>query len=198
MIRHISNFLILLAMAASLASCETTVPDRKFTVLTYGHLPPLNLNVGAVQVVSEYKSPLALPNVEYQFPMPPEDALKQWAAGRLFAKGTQGMARFIILDAKVLRIPLPLKKGLEGALYIEQSDRYDGSIEAALEITDSGGFRLGSAAAKASRSVMVREDATLNEREKIWHAMTENMMNDFNEIFEKNVRAHLGKFMKQD
>ncbi|OHC76221.1 MAG: hypothetical protein A3G18_10995 [Rhodospirillales bacterium RIFCSPLOWO2_12_FULL_58_28] len=198
MIKRFNNFLILVAMAVSLASCETAVPDRKFTVLTYSHLPPFNLNVGAVQIIHQYKSPLALPNVEYQFPTPPETALKQWATDRLLAKGKQGAARFTIVDAKVTRTLLPLKKGLEGSFYVEQSDRYDGSIEVTLEIVDDKGSKLGFANAAAGRSVTVREDATLNDREKVWHAMTESMMNDLNNIFEKNIRFHLGKFIKQD
>ena len=68
-------------------------------------------------------------------------------------------------------------------------------VEASLEILDARGFRKGFASARVSRSRTVREDATLNQREAAWFAMTEALLNDFDKELEKNIRQYLLGFL---
>ena len=189
------HFFILVFSLATLAACQTTAADRRFSKLTYGHLAPFRLNAGILQVVSEYRSPMKSPNVEHLSPAPPETALRQWAGDRLSADGIVGTARFVILDASVKETPLTLGKGLKGAVTLDQSERFDATVEANLEIMDRG-RRLGYATAKASRSITVREDASLNQREKVWFELSEMLMNDFNDEMEKNISLYLGKWIR--
>jgi len=182
-------------VALVLAACQTPPPVQRLPDLTYGHLDRLNLDAAAIEVVSEYRSPMKEPNVEHFFPTSPQTALERWAADRLDAAGRQGIARFVIKDARGTATPLAIDKGLTGAFKKEQSVRYEASIEALLEIVDERGFRKGFASARVSRTRTLGEDATLNERDKTWFDLTEAVMRDFNAEMEKNIRQYLGVFL---
>ncbi len=189
--RYIGAGLVALALAA----CQTPPPVQRLPELTFGHLDRLNLDVAAIEVVSEYRSPMKAPHVEHLFPTPPQTALERWAADRLEAAGRQGIARFVIQNAQATATPLAFDKGLAGAFTKEQSVRYEASVEAFLEIVDERGFRKGFSSARASRTRTMPEDATLNERDKAWFELTEAVMQDFNAEIEKNVRQYLGGFL---
>jgi len=192
MILRIKSFVVAVAALAVLAACETPVQVERFPELTYGHLTPFQLNVLTVQTKSDYVPPLAPPNVDHLFPTPPKMAMERWAADRLKAAGSQGSARFTIIDASIIETKLKTESGITGALTKQQAFRYDATVEGSLEVLDSRGFRKGFASARARRSRTVREDATLNERDRIWFALVEDLMLDFNAEIEKNIRQHLG------
>ena len=187
--------MIAVAVAAGLAACETPVQTQKLPELTYGHLERYRLDVAAVEVVSEYRSPMRAPNVEHLFPTPPADTLKRWANDRLEAAGRRGIARFVIKEAGVTETPLKVDTGYKGAFKKEQSARFEVTIEAILELVDDRGFRKGFASARVSRSRTVREDITLNERDRAWFDLTEALMGDFNAEMERNIGRYLGGYL---
>ena len=187
----VAAVLLGLVLTAMLAACETPPPKQRLIELTFAHLPIFSLDVARVEVVSDYASPMKTPNVEHLFPTPPEKGLRRWAADRLKAGGKKGSARFVIHNAAITETALPITKGLKGAFKKEQSERYEAVVEASLEILDARGFRKGFASARLTRSRTVREDATLNQREAVWFAMTEALLNDFDKELEKNIRQYL-------
>ena len=184
--------LIVLALGMTLAACEATVPVKTFPELTYQHLGKIKLDVASIDVVQAYKPPMKAPNVEHRFPTSPMTALSRWGHDRLIAGGDKGYARFSILDAAVRETALAMKEGIKGAFTKDQSERYDAALEARLELFDGTGKSLGFVDAKTSRSVTVREDATVNDREKAWFDLTESLMKDINTELEKNISAYLG------
>ena len=184
-----------LALAAGLAACEVPLPEQKLPELTYSHLEPFRLDVASIEVISEYRPPMQAPNVEHLFSTPPEKALKQWAADRLKAAGPKGTARFIIGDDSVTETKLSIDTGFTGMFKKEQSERYDASVEAVLNIFDERGYLRGYATARVTRSRTVREDITLNERERQWFLIVEAMMKDFNAELERNIRQQLGGYL---
>ena len=195
MVKQLKFLVFALLAPLALGACETPMPAQTLPGLTYEHLKPFRLDVAAVDVVSQYRSPMQKPNVEHLFPTPPEKALRRWAQDRLKAAGKGATARFVILDARATETPLKIDKSFWGAFKRQQSERYDATVEATLEILDSRGFRKGFANARASRSRTVREDATLNERERTWFELTEALMKDFDAELERNIRQHLGGFL---
>ncbi|MBL6936164.1 MAG: hypothetical protein ISR48_12220, partial [Alphaproteobacteria bacterium] len=52
--------------------------------------------------------------------------------------------------------------------------------------------------AHAVRTQTVAEDSTLDERERVWFAMTEALMKELNATLEANIPKHLGKFLLLD
>lgn len=181
-------------LSLALAACETPVTVQKFPDLTYAHLPPLKLNVATIEVVAKYRPPMKAPNVDHMAPWPPIKALRQWAADRLRAVGRTGTARFVIDDASVVETELEKKTGLKATFTKQQAQRYDFRVEASIDVAD--GPRRGRAVAQATRFTTVREDASLNERDRILFKEVETLMTDFNVEMEKNVRQYLGAWLR--
>ncbi len=48
---------------------------------------------------------------------------------------------------------------------------------------------------RISRSRTLREDATINDRERMWFDLTEALMGDFNAELEKNIRQYVSGYL---
>jgi hypothetical protein len=188
MLRNLSAAVVALAM---LAGCETPPPPSGFPQLSYAHLPPINLNVAKVEIVSEYRPTGVAPNVEHLFPVKPLEAAKRWSRERLKAVGRSGTARVTIRRASVVEVPLARSTGLRGMLTTDQTERYDGVIEISIAILDDSGRQLGAIVSRALRTKSVPEDISVYDREKVWFDMVEAMMNDLNVSLETQIKRYL-------
>ncbi|MCH7864519.1 MAG: hypothetical protein IIC56_04805 [Proteobacteria bacterium] len=191
--RKLSLFILPVA-ALGLAACETPVKIQKLPELTYGHLPPLKLNVAKIEVVVQYQPPLKEPNVEHLFPTPPLKALRRWAADRLRAVGRSGKARLFITDARAIETPLQKKTGVVATFTKQQSYRYDLTVETVLEVSDAR--RRGRVSTRVTRFTTLSEDVTINERDQAWFDLTEALIKDFDAEFEKNIRQALADWVR--
>jgi len=192
--RSIYATLMLAALSLGLVACETPVQMQKFPDLTFAHLKPLKLNVAKIEVVSQYRAPLKAPNVEHLFPISPVTALKQWAKDRFRAVGRSGTARLVILNAAAIEAQLQKKTGFTATFTKQQSQRYDLTVEARLEVAN--GSSRGITTAHASRFSTIREDASINNRERLWFDLTEALVGDFDKAMEENIHKHLGKWLR--
>lgn len=179
-----------------LAACETPLPAQKIPGITFQNLTPIKLAVAKVEVSSTYREPLAPPNVEHLFPTSPGAALRTWAADRLRAEGGVDVAKFIISNASVVDTKLKIRKGIVGAFFIEQSERYDATVEADILIVDADGKQKAFATARASRSTTVAENVSISERQRIQFKLIEALMKDFNTEMEKNIRRYLANWIR--
>lgn len=186
-------FIALIAFAA--AACETA-PSPKLPELTFTHLPPLTLGVSDIEIQYSFKPAMKEPYVDHVFPVPPQKALRQWATDRLKSRGGTERARFIVLDGSIKEEKFPVDQSFSAHFKKEQSERYEASVEAVLEFIDANGVVKGSANAKSSRSTTVREDASLNDREKIKFELVEKLMADFNAEMEKNIRRYAANWIR--
>jgi len=193
--KMIPRFLVLLVFALAaglgLAACESGVRVQKLPELTFSHLGGIKLNVSRLETASRYTAPLKKPNVEHLFPAQPAVAMKRWANDRLKTAGPSGSARFTIHQASVIEEKLKMDSSFTGVFTKQQSERYTARVEATLEVFDAKGKRRGFATANAVRSKTVREDATLNEREKAWFDLVEDLMKEFDREMTKNIKSHL-------
>ena len=179
-----------------LVGCQASLPSQRLPDLTYTHLQPLTFNAGSVEIAMDYRAPLVAPNVDHLFPVPPSDALRQWAGDRLKTTGGDTVVRLVIIDASVVETTLVKEKGLKGVFTKDQSERYEARIEATMEIRDNAGERRGFARTEVRRSTTIREDANINERELAWFKLVESLMQDFDAEMEKNTRRHLQDWLK--
>lgn len=186
----------LLLAGIGLAACSTSPHRYGFDDITYSHLSPFALDVAVIDIVNDYRGPRRAPNVEHLFPIEPADAATRWARDRLVAVGSNGSARFTVLQASAVEVPLDRTTGLQGLFVDEQSERYDAVIEVRLELQNAQGMRTGIVTARAQRSQTVVEDATLNEREMVWYSLTEALMSDLDAELDRNIREHLGAFLR--
>ena len=189
-----------LGSAAVLSACATGQPIAStLPQVGFSHLPPMLLNVARVDVTSAYKSPMQAPNAEHRLPEPPERAMLDWAGARLLARGdagTQAVAAFVIEDAAVIETRLEKTKGLTGFLTYEPAERYDARAVASLTVKDPVTGSGGHVRVSAARSIEVRENATLAEREQAWVELVENLMADFNTQMQTQTQAHLSSWLQ--
>jgi len=200
------HFLMLAAAAtfgATLSGCATDTPIAgPVPELGFQHLPIIRLDVSDVLVRSAYQSPLKAPNAEHLFATTPAQAMSNWAKARLQpaarpATGSNGaaVANFIIEDASVIETKLGKTKGVKGLFTYEPTERYDAKAAARLEIRGRESGAYAEVRVSASRSVEVRENATLAERERAWFDMTEALMGDFNAQMEKEIDSYLARWI---
>lgn len=186
-----------LAAMALLAGCETTPTRPMFPELTFSSMPPLNFDASRVEVVNEYVAPLKRPNVEHEMPLRPSAAAERWAKDRIKAAGNSNRSlRVTIKNARVVESELKKATGLRGMFTTDQAQRYDAELEILIELRDDRGFREGSASAISRRSATVPEGITINDREKEYFKLVEEMMADINRELERSVRQHLAKFLR--
>lgn len=186
----------LLAAAVFLSGCANEVQRPGFPQISFAHLQPISLNVARIEVKNRYVSPATRPNVEHEFPVSPAAAASNWGRDRLRAVGQSGTARVIVRRASVVEVPLERSGGLKGAFTRDQSERYDAIIDMRVEVRDGQGNVRVSAESTAKRSRSVSENISLNEREKVWFAMTETMMSDLNTALENQIRIHMKEWLR--
>jgi hypothetical protein len=191
------RLVVLLFVGALLGSCTTADPVQRLAPFRFDDKPPLRLLVANLEVQSRYTPPLRAPNVDHQFPITPENAMRQWAKDRLVPSGgSQAVARFIVLDASVVEEALPRTSGVRGALTTDQAERYSAKAEAVLEIADPSGRVIGTTEARVSLSRTVPEGVTLNEREKFWYTLTGDLIAQFDREMEATVRRYLVNWLQ--
>ncbi len=145
--------------------------ERLYPPLQYGHLTPLRLNVGAIQIEQRYVPSSAPPDVSQRDPMPPVQALRNMATDRLQAFGTAGQAVFVIQEASLTR----------------QRDTILGSFAVELDVYTSANTRDGYAQARVTRSYT----GDVDDLPSALYDMTQQMMDTMNVEFEFQVRRSL-------
>jgi hypothetical protein len=178
-----------------LCGCTLSPQRPDFPELTWTHLPPITLNVAEIEIMDATQPTSASPHVEDLFPLPPGEAAQRWARDRLRAGGAANRARFVIQRAEVIEVNLRQTPGLSGWFTKDQSERYDADLAVLLEIRSNAGERLGQVSAELRKSRSVPEDASLNERESIWFAITDDLMKLLNAEMERTMPQYLGRWM---
>jgi len=188
------------ALTIPLGACANNPPVAGETAqLGFENLAPVRLNVATVVLRTAYQSPLSAPNAEHLFAVTPGAAMMNWARRRLRAGGGAGnpfTAEFVIEDAKVLETGLAKTTGLRGLLTYEPTARYDATAVARLTIKSADpGASQGEVLVTVQRSIDVRENATLVEREDAWFGLTEALMADFNAQMETQIQKYLARWL---
>jgi hypothetical protein len=185
-----------MAVAGLAAGCTTPDPTQRFADLTFTGRPPIPLDVAQVEVVDESHMPLADPNVEHRAPLAPSAAAERWARDVLQAAGTGGRAVFHVTKGSLVEIPLKTTTGLKGLITVDQAERYAATIEGRLDLYGADGRILGNAEAQASRTQTIAENASLNDRQRLWYTLVEATANDFASSMETAIRQNLAVYIR--
>jgi hypothetical protein len=187
---HRRALLALAMLPWLLTACDTPNPAVTFPELTFAHKAKIKLNVAKIEVINEYRMPFKAPNVEHLVPIAPGGAAERWAADILKPVGTRGTALFVITRASVTERKLKTTSGLKGLIAIEQSEEYEAGLHARIEILD-GNRRVATAQTSITRTQTAREDATPNQRSKLWYALVERLMLEFDGEMRKQGDTYL-------
>ena len=178
----------------ALGGCASQVPVKPPAV-SFGDHSPIALDVAVIDIVEQYRPPMAKPNVEHIAPNPPGQAVRRWAAERLRAAGSSGSAQVIIMDASIVESQLAREQGITAFFTTQQSQRYDGRVEVKIVCRSPSG-QTGYAQAMASRSSTVPEDISLAGREETWDKLVRGMMEDLDNRLTHAVQDGLGPMLR--
>jgi len=194
MFRLLRLFLVALTIS-TLGACQVPPPQQTLPELSALQGRPWRLDVGRLELVSDYAPPLRDPNVEHLMPVSPSDAVQKWAQARLQPAGRSGTARLVIKDAAVVETPLNVATGVGGLFKKEQSARYDAKLSVAFQILDERGMPVAEVETTASRSRTTPEDVTLNQRDRIWFEMVDAMLSDLNAQFDPLIGQYMARWV---
>jgi hypothetical protein len=164
-----------LLLPVILAACSSEEDFSAFAPLHYDYLPPISLNVAAIEIRQQFFPSGARPDVTSQDPAPPVTALKTMAQDRLKAFGTSGRAVFAIIDASLT----------------QRGDTIDGSMLVSLTIVADDGHPLGVARAQVNR----HDSGSSGGLRRTLYEFTKAMMDTMNIEFEYQVRNTLKAFL---
>lgn len=188
------SFLVL-ATAGLAAGCARADPTVRFADLTFTGRAPIALDAARLEIVDEYRMPLADPHVEHRAPLAPAAATERWARDVLRATGPAGRAVFRITRGSLVENRLKTTTGLKGWFTVDQAERYDAAIEGRLDLFGADGRMLGTAEAQATRYRTIAEDASLNDRQRLWYSLVESTANDFASSMEAAIRGKLAPYV---
>jgi len=197
MIVRPSRLAVLLAAALALAACDSKPPVQRLPEISFADKPPIVLDVGQLEIVSEFQSPARAPNYEYLMPVSPEAAAIRWAKDRLKPMGRTGFARVIIKDASVVKSDLKTDKGFTGMFKEEQAERYDGKLDVQVQILDARHMPLADVTARATRVRSLAQGVTVNERDKALHEIAELMISDIDSQLDGLIRTYEARWVMQ-
>ncbi|HSV29845.1 MAG TPA: hypothetical protein VLL76_09800 [Candidatus Omnitrophota bacterium] len=192
-----SRLVLAVAAVLALGACQTKPPVQKLPEISFADKRPISLNVAELRIEPAYQPPLKEPNVEHLMPVSPEAATVRWAQDRLRPMGAvgSGAARVVINDAKVVRVSLKTDKGFTGLFKEEQAERYEGSLDIAVQILDQRNLPIADVVARATRVKTVPEGVSPNERDRVLHELTETLMRDVDAQMDGLIQSYLGRWV---
>jgi hypothetical protein len=173
--------LLSFGLVAALAACTNAPPPmQKLPDMNFAQGAPIQFDVARIEVVNEYKAPAQLPHIEYDMPVSPEAALRNWVRDRLKASGRSGTLRVVIKRAEATETPLATDQGFTGMFKKEQGARLDVAVDVTLQMLDDRQFVVADVSGSASASRTEPEDQKLNQRDRLLYDQVYALVQDFN------------------
>jgi hypothetical protein len=174
-----------------LAACANEQPAGPFVPPgppSYGHLTPLRLKVGTLDIKEAGSGTAFL--VDQSAPLQPADVMLRMAQDRLSTAGGPGKARFLIQTASLTR-----EGGSSGGVFSPASETFRCIMRCQVEIISPEDAILASAAAEATRAVTgpVRD---AGERAALAERAVKLAGQDINVELEFQVRRHLRNWLQ--
>ncbi|MBQ7659890.1 MAG: hypothetical protein IJS26_04015 [Alphaproteobacteria bacterium] len=160
----------------------------------FNNQKPIELLVNKVDIVSDFTPSFTKPNVEHLFPVSIERAARVWATDSLQASdySRNRTAEFIIKDASVVENEVKAAD-----LFHKDSLKYRATLSTTLKIVDANGS-VARTSLDAWRELSIPIDTQIDEKEKYWHEMVENLISDFNVKMRQNIEEHLNMYVKDN
>jgi hypothetical protein len=188
---------MVVAALVALAACQSRPPIQRLPPISFANEQPIALNVGQLEIKSEFQATGQLPHYEHLMPVSPEASAIQWAKDRLKPMGRSGYALVIIRNASVIRTPLQVDTGVTGLFKNQQSERYDGSLDVTVQILDERHLPVAEVTAHATQSQTIAEDANVNERDRALYGVTEHMIRDIDSQMNGLIGSYFSRWVIQ-
>jgi hypothetical protein len=175
-LRSASFCLIAGVMLASCSSSEP--PPASFDAIQFKDQRPIHLSVSAITVEVAFAPTFQPPEVEQNFPVPPQRAIENWVHDRLVMNSPDSPyhAKVIIKDASVRE-----DRGNSGTTYTAHA-----SLE--VEILDANETPIRQATAESSLVDTVPRNASLDDQDVVWYNMTKKLVSSLGHDLERQIK----------
>lgn len=150
---------------------------------SYAHLTPLRLNVASIEIGPPPNGPAG--QVMGPAPVIPAEAMATMARDRLVAAGSGGAGRFTILEAVLVRSPLP------GGVFAPGGERLICSLRCRLDLVASEDGRTGFVEAQARRVLTAPGQTNPARRSAAADRVVRSAMDVMNVELEYQIRRNL-------
>lgn len=187
--------LLAVVLLSACANNGEVAETRRFTEPRFNNLPPIELNVSKIEIVSEFTPSFTRPNVEHLFPVSIEKAARIWAADRLEATdfSSNRIAEFIIKDASVTEEEVKASQ-----LFYKDSLKYRATLSVVLKISSDNGQSSAQTSIEAWRELTMPIDTSIENKEKYWNEMVQKLFEEFNSRMEQNINQYLNMYVKNN
>lgn len=156
----------LFVASLGLGGCAEVPPAKPSPDFALSSLPPMSVDVSAVDVVDRY-NPAADPNdMSTTFSIPPVDAVKAYGQGRIRAQGDNGRLQFIIENASVHNKLLQPNSKIQRWMGVNRKDDYEILVSVRLSVLDNAGVERKGTVLTARRSLEIPDTYSLATREE--------------------------------
>jgi hypothetical protein len=168
----------LLAVAGLLlASCSSPPPPPTFSDIRFGGAPPIRFDAASIDIRVEFQPTFQPPEIEQNFPIPPQRALENWVHDRMQAtnSGSPNRIRVTILDASA-------REGALGGGYVAHA-------AAQVDVLDEHGLVVRTAHGEATRTKVVADGLSPDELDLAWYQMTRELISTLGIELERQIRS---------
>lgn len=183
---------MLVAACLTLSQCGGSKPPAPPRDMNFKRFQPIMLNVGKIDIIEEYRSPMREPYVEHLLPVTPTEAMRKWTEDRLRVAGMDKTLQVIIKEASVTSSALPKPEGMKGMVSLGNDRRYDAKLTVEMRVYGDGAMSEASIEVSADQMVTIPESASLAERDAAFRRMIFDMMETMNATLEKNIYQYFG------
>jgi len=164
--------------AFMLASCGSAEPPATFDDIQFKDQRPIRLSVSAVTVEVAFAPTFQPPEVEQNFPVPPQRAIENWVHDRLVMNSPESPyhAKVIIKDASVRE-----DRGNSATTYTAHA-----AVE--IEILDVNDAPVRRATADSSLTDTVPRNASLDDQDVVWYNMTKKLVTSLGHDLERQIK----------
>ncbi|MCX8506917.1 MAG: hypothetical protein ORN98_09960 [Alphaproteobacteria bacterium] len=193
--------LSVLAVAVLVAACKSPDKILQFPQITFSSDNPIKIIANKVEVIQEYRPPLAKPNIEYLLPVSPATLAQNWASTRLVAVGNKDSvgvsrtAKFVVKRASAIETLLPKTEGIKSLFTVDQDKRYDIELTVEFTLYDVNDVPLASATNNFKRSFTTAENITEAQRHTIWFDKLRELATEMNPALEANIRGKFAPYL---
>ncbi len=185
--RSLRSTVLAVAISAFLpiSACTMAPADkaRPLPSLTAPYTQAYHVNAASVMVENQY-DPLASPkDVSSTFPIAPDVALKQYAETRFKPAGSEGVFKFVILDASVYRESMESPSKVGRWMGVDDRDRYSAMIKLLLYRDGVSAGLTGALQSqlKAERTLTIPESSSLADRDIALQKFLADLLRDIDQ-----------------
>lgn len=161
--------------------------------ITFAHLPPIDLNVGRVEVAQVAKPNMQSPHVEGMAPISLANSAASWS-NRIKAKGGAGTLQFFVEEAEITEELLAVDTSIKAMVTDEQRARFNLRLVVRMQAENPNNQTTASSRSVISRMATLKESASLNDRNKLLYDLIQQALNDMNLSLEGDVNRYFGQF----